>query len=86
MSRPNGFSAEEMALLRTLIAGPAPLFRRALSIEFRRRVGWLQPDGGLKDMMARVTMLAMHRDGLIELPPPKWQRGRPKPIVFGPDT
>ena len=37
-------------------------------------------------MMARVTMLAMHRDGLITLPPPSWERGRPKPIVFGPDT
>ena len=37
-------------------------------------------------MMARVTMLAMHRDGLITLPPPKWERGRPKPIVFGPDA
>ena len=22
--------------------------------------------------MARVTMLAMHKDGLIVLPPPKW--------------
>ena len=80
------FTAEEMALLRALIAGPAPLSRRALSIEFCRRIGWLKPDGGLKDMMARVTMLAMHRDGLIELPPPRWQRGRPNPIVFGPDT
>ncbi len=80
------FTADEMALLRALIAGPAPLSRRALSIEFCRRVGGLKPDGGLKDMMARVTMLAMHRDGLIELPPPRWQRGRPKPIVFGPDT
>ena len=80
------FTAEEMALLRALIADPAPLSRRALSIEFCRRVGWLKPDGGLKDMMARVAMLAMHRDGLIELPPPRWQRGQPRPIVFGPDT
>ena len=69
-----------------LIAGPASLSRRALSIEFCRRIGWLKPDGGLKDMMARVTMLAMHRDGLIALPPPRAQRGQPKPIVFGPDT
>ena len=80
------FTAEEMTLLRALIADPAQLSRRALSIEFCRRIGWLKPDGGLKDMMARVTMLAMHRDGLIELPPPRWQRGRAKPIVFGPDT
>ena len=81
-----GITAEEMALLRALIACPTSLSRRALSIEFCRRIGWLKPDGGLKDMMARVTILAMHRDGLIELPPPRWQRGRPKPIVFGPDT
>ena len=80
------FSAEEMALLRALIAGPTRLTRRSLSIEFCRRIGWLKPDGGLKDMMARVTMLAMHRDGLIELPPSRWQRGWPKPIVFGHDT
>ena len=80
------FTAEEMALLRALIACSTSLSRRALSIEFCRRIGWLKPDGGLKDMMARVTMLAMHRDGLIELPPPRWQRGRLKPIVFGPDT
>ena len=39
-----------------------------------------------KDMMARVTMLAMHRDGVIVLPPPKGRQYRPKPIVFGPDT
>ena len=55
------FTAEEMALLRALIAGPALLNRHALSKEFCRRIGWFKPDGGLKDMMARVTMLAMHR-------------------------
>ena len=36
--------------------------------------------------MARVTMLAMHRDGVIVLPPPKWPRKPPRPIAFGPDT
>ena len=77
------FTADEMALLRPLIAGPARLSRRALSIEFCRCVGWAQSRRCLKDMMARVTM---HRDGLIELPAPGWQRGWPKPIVLGPDT
>ena len=75
-----------MALLRALIAGPERLTRHALSKEFCRRIGWFKPDGGLKDMMARVTMLAMHRDGLIELLPPRWRQGRPRLIVFGPDT
>ena len=80
------FTAGEMALLRRLIAGPPPLNRHALSREFCRRIGWFKPDGGLKDMMARVTMLAMHRDGLILLPPPKWKQKRPGPIVFGQET
>ena len=75
-----------MALLRALIAGPERLTRHALSKEFCRRIGWFKPDGGLKDMMAKVTMLAMHRDGLIELLPPRWRQGRPRLIVFGPDT
>ena len=44
------------------------------------------PDSGCKDMMARVVMLAMHRDGRIELPPPKWRQNGPAPITFGPDT
>ena len=80
------FTPGEMALLRALIAGPPAPTRHALSKEFCRRVGWFKPDGGLKDMMARVTMLAMHKDGLITLPPPKWRQNRPGPIVFGPDT
>ena len=46
-----------MALLRALIAVDPPPNRHALSREFCRRIGWLKPDGGLKDMMARVAML-----------------------------
>ena len=80
------FTVDEMALLRVLIAGPPAVNRHALSREFCRRIGWYKADGGLKDMMARVVMLAMHRDGRIELPPPKWRQNRPAPIVFGPDT
>ena len=84
--RPDATSRREMALLRALIAGPPALNRHTLSKEFCRRVGWFKPDGGLKDMMARVTMLAMHKDGLITLPPPKWRQNRPGPIVFGPEN
>ena len=80
------FTTAEMALLRALIAGPPALNRHLLSKEFCRRIGWTRPDGGLKDMMARVVMLAMHKDGCIELPPPRRRQGRPRPVVFGPDT
>ena len=80
------FTAGEMALLRALIAVDPQPTRAGLSREFCRLIGWFKPDGGLKDMKARVTMLAMHRDGLIVLPPPKGRQHRPKPVVFGPDT
>ena len=69
-----------------LIAAPPALNRHALSKDFYRRIGWYKADGGIKDMMARVVMLAMHRDGRIELPPPKWRQNRPAPITFGPET
>ena len=69
------FTADEMALLRALIAADPQPTRAALSREFCRRIGWFKPDGGLKDMMAKVTMLAMHRDGVITLPPPKGTAG-----------
>ena len=36
--------------------------------------------------MARVTMLAMHTDGLITLPPLERRQYRPRPIVYGQDT
>ena len=40
----------EMALLGALIAGPPTINRHALCREFCRRIGWLKPDSGLKDM------------------------------------
>ena len=80
------FTVREMALLRALIAETPSLNRLALSKAFCRRIGWYKPDGGLKDMMARVAMLAMHRDGRIALPPPRCKQNRAGPIAFGPDT
>ena len=71
------FTAQEMALLHALIAADPQPTRAALSRELCRRIGWFKPDGGLKDMMAKVTMLAMHRDGLIALPAPTRRHNRP---------
>ena len=80
------FTVTEMTLLRSLIASPEGYSRKALSKVFCERIGWYKPDGGLKDMMARCTMLAMHRDGILTLPPRRQAPTRPKPIVFGPET
>ncbi len=62
------------------------LSRRALSREVCRLLDWRKPDGGLKDMSARVAMLRMHRDGVIVLPPPRQTPTVRRPIVPGPAT
>ena len=73
------FTADEMRRLRRLIARRPARNRAQLSREFCELIGWRRPDGGLKDMAARVAMLAMHRDGWIVLPPPRRRRYPPKP-------
>ena len=40
----------------------------------------------LAGAVGSMTMLAMHKDGLIVLPPPKWPRPLRRPMVLGPDT
>ncbi len=53
------FTAHEMELLRSLITQHPT--RAAIARAFCRKTGWYKPDGGLKNMMASVTFLAMHR-------------------------
>lgn len=48
--------------------------RAGLSRLACQAIGWIKPDGGLKDMSCRVAMLRMQEDGLIELPPPRCLR------------
>ena len=65
------FAAEEIALIRALIAADPTRRRAALSRLTCQALAWYKPDGGLKDMSARVVMRRMHNDGLITLPPPR---------------
>lgn len=58
--------------------------RNGISKAFCEHVGWYKPDGGLKDMSARVAMLRMHRDGLIDLPSRRNGCGAGKIIPIGP--
>ncbi|HAC05393.1 MAG TPA: hypothetical protein DCF71_05915, partial [Gemmatimonadetes bacterium] len=64
------FSAEEIDLLRRLIASNPVKTRAQLSRDVCDLLGWRRPDGGRKDMSCRVAMLRMERDGLLQLPPP----------------
>ena len=80
------FTTGEMALMRALIASSPQQTRAGLARAFCRAIGWVKPDGGLKAMMARLTMLKMHRDGIITLPPPQRVRSPPRPPSFGPET
>jgi hypothetical protein len=68
------FQAEEIALIRALIAEDPPRSRAALSRLTCQALAWHTANGGLKDMSARVAMLRMHNDGLITLPPPRNRR------------
>ena len=81
------FSDAELALIRTLIAEHDPaLNRAALSRVVCERLDWRKPDGGLKDMSARVALLRMHREGVIALPPARKRPGPRKPIAPSPET
>jgi hypothetical protein len=62
------FSAEDLHLIVDLIAQLPGLSRTALSQRVCQQLGWLKPDGGLKEMSCRVAMLRMQEDGLIALP------------------
>jgi hypothetical protein len=73
------FSADELACIAQLIAQDPHRSRAQLSRLTCRALRWYKPDGGLKEMSARVAMLRMHNDGLITLPPPRCKR--PDPTV-----
>ena len=80
-------TTEDIELINTLMAACPDDSRFKLSFKFCKEVGWVQPNGRLKDMVARGYMLALHRAGHITLPPkrtdpvnPLAKRGKP-PIV-----
>lgn len=65
----------DLASIRELIALHPGATRRRLSIELCRAWRWVQPNGALRDMVARGLMLRLHRAGLIQLPAVRWPCG-----------
>lgn len=72
------FTDADLQWIRQLIAQQPPKNRAQLSRAVCQKLGWLKPDGGLKEMSCRVAMLRMHRDGLIHLPEPQKRNGNGK--------
>ena len=73
------FSPEDIQTIKLLMEHHPLLKRRPLSRKVCERLGWLKPNGELKDMTCRVAMLRMHADGLITLPPAQSRGVRVKP-------
>lgn len=65
------FSDAELAAIGQLIEQSPGCSRYALSRRTCQMLGWIKPDGSLKEMSCRVAMLRMHEDGLIRLPAPR---------------
>jgi len=63
----------DVVFLQELIASHPQLSRRALSAKVCQAWNWVQPNGQLRDMVCRSLMLALHRAGHIQLPPPRIQ-------------
>ncbi len=67
----------DVTFIRRLIAEHPTASRRALSKKLCEAWNWVQPNGGLRDMVCRGLMLQLHRDGHIELPPVRWLNPNP---------
>ena len=65
------FSCEEIAYISALCNDPATPTREAIARAACEALCWHAPNGTAKTMSAKVAFLAMHKDGLITLPPPR---------------
>lgn len=66
--RGHSVSALDIEFIGRLIAAHPALSRRRLSAKLCEAWNWRQPNGQLRDMVARSLMLELHRAGRIELP------------------
>lgn len=62
-------TAQDIDSIRSLIAVHPELSRWSLSKKLCQSWNWVQPNGALRDMVARGLMLMLHREGHIVLPP-----------------
>jgi len=70
-------STEDIETIKRLTRDNPNDSRFSLSFKFCKEVGWLQPNGKPKDMVARGYMLALYRAGYIDLPPKRVNPANP---------
>jgi hypothetical protein len=82
-------TAADLDTIRALLRAHPQLSRRAFSQRLCEHWDWRQPNGALRDMVARSLLLALHRAGHIVLPPVRQQppnnaitRHRPTPVAL----
>jgi hypothetical protein len=69
--RNRAITSEDVQFLTRIIADYPEESRRALSLRVCREWNWVQLNGVLKDGVCRSLLLKLHREGHIELPPPR---------------
>jgi Domain of unknown function (DUF4338) len=86
--RGKDITAQEVEFIKNFIAQNPAQSRRALSTQLCQVWNWAQANGGLRSMVCRGMMLALHRAGHIQLPPvrhqppnPLAQRRQPAPLT-----
>src|SRR6266850_3616184 len=82
-------TADDVTLIRQLIAERPGASRRRLSEELCEVWQWKQANGAVRDMVCRGLLLMLHRAGEIELPPirfktlnPFVRRAAPAPMLI----
>jgi len=62
------FSAEDIALIKGIIAENQQVSRRKLSQKVCERLNWYSLNGKLKEMSCRVALLKLHQKEIITMP------------------
>ena len=80
-------TTEDIDIINGLIKANPSGSRRSLSVKFCKARNWTQPNGNLRDIVARGYMLSLYRAGYISLPekkqsPPNPLANRKKPDVI----
>lgn len=70
--------AEDIELIRRVIADCQQASRRALSLMVCAEWRWVQPNGKPCDALCRGLLLRLHRDGHLVLPPARWFAKQPR--------